>query len=102
MAAFTTTALAVGLVGGMLLSKARNKGSQQASTAPGPVSEPAAITPPKPPIVNPGEVQAAANTAKQAQRRRAASGSLLTAPTPPKSNTMPVGSRTQPKSLLGS
>lgn len=102
MAGFTSLAL-VGA--GMLASKlfgGKKTNPQDQTLAPGSTPQPDAITPPAPPIVNPGEQQAASKAAGVKTRKRAAAGSLLTAPKAPASSTMPVGARLQPRSLLGS
>lgn len=70
--------------------------------APGPAANsPAALSTPTPPVLDPGKNQSLANGAALKQRKRAAGGSLLTRPTAPKSNAMPVPARTMPRSLVG-
>jgi len=103
MAAFTSLALiGAGLLAGKLLG-GKKKDQQAQTLAPSPTNANAdAIKPPAPPVVNPGEQQAAAQRAGQVQRKRAATGSLLSSPKAPASNTMPVTPKLQPRSLLGS
>lgn len=68
--------------------------------APPPVPAPAALTTPTPSVMDPGVKQSLGNVAALKQRKKAAGGSLLTNPKPPKSNTMPVPGSTMPKSLV--
>jgi len=82
------------------VKKAAEQQATIASLAPGPAS-PAALTAPTPPVMDPGAKQALANGAALKQRKKAAGGSLLTRPTAPKSNAMPVPARTMPRSLVG-
>lgn len=104
MAAFTTMALlAGGMLAGAVGSKLanRNRGqNQDQQLAPAP-TEQSTLAPPAPPIMNPADANAAANTAATQQRKRAARGSLLTNPLP-KSSIMPVAPRTRQRTLLGS
>jgi hypothetical protein len=102
MAGFTSLAL---LGGGLLAAKLLKKKAKPQTLAPAPVDTGETggnLTPPAPPIVNPADMQTAAIAAANKARKRAARGSLLTNPTAPKSNTMPVAPRLQQRSLLGS
>lgn len=95
-------AAGAGLVGGTLLGRKKAGQQQQPTLAPGPTdAQPSAITPPAPPVIDPGANQAAANLAGKKVRKRAAAGSLLTNPKAPVSSAMPVGARSQPRSLIG-
>lgn len=106
MAAFSTMAL---LAGGMLagavgtkLAARKRKPDEQAPLAPGPTdAQNGTLAPPAPPIMNPADVNMAANAAGMRQRKRTARGSLLTNPLST-STTMPVPARTSQRTLLGS
>lgn len=70
--------------------------------APGPAAQsPAALSTPTAPLLDLGKNQSLANGAALKQRKKAAGGSILTRPTAPKSNAMPVPARTMPRSLVG-
>lgn len=111
MAAFSTLALAgaaagAGLLGGSLLGR-KKKQNQDQTLAPGATnanqaSTPEPVAPPSPPIVNPGDQNAAAQQAGAKQRKRAAAGSLLTMPKAPASSTPRPGARYSRPTLLGS
>lgn len=105
MAAFSTLGLigagmAAGSAIGGLLSK--RKQNQQQTLAPGPTNAGQdALAPPAPPIVDPAEANMTARQAGIRQRKRAAQGSLLTAPVS-KSTTPGVAARYAKPTLLGS
>lgn len=101
MAAFSALALVgVGLLVGTALARRKKQGQQ--TLAPGPTGQVEAITPPTPPVIDPGQQQATAQQAGVRQRKRAAAGSLLTNPQAPTSSLRPIAARLQPRSLLGS
>lgn len=91
------------MLGGALLGRAAKK--KPNTLAPGPTNAADGVEPvgtPEPPVVDPGQQQAAAQVAGGKQRKRAALGSLLTNPKAPASSTMPVAPRYATRSLLGS
>lgn len=78
--------------------KAKKAKAAAAQLAPSPVD---ALTPPSPPIVQPGVNEGLAQAAATKQKKRAARGSLLTSPIAPASNIAGVAAKTIKKSLIG-
>jgi len=81
------------------VKKAAEAQAQQAPLAPAPAAT--SLTPPAPPLLDPGKKQSLANGAALKQKKKAVGGSILTRPKAPVSNAMPVAARTMPRSLVG-
>ena len=99
MGLFTGLAIAGALGAGLIGGKAIAGKNKQPVTAPPPstLGQPPGM--PTPPIVDPGAMQAQANAAGQAQRKKAARGAAAASPAMPKAGTMPT--KLVPKTLIG-
>lgn len=102
MAAFTSMALlGAGLLGGAVATKLATRGKKDdQQLAPQPTDQ-NPLAPPAPPILDPADMNAQAQQAGMKQRKRAAAGSLLTAPVKPASNVAGVAPRYAQRTLLG-